>query len=225
MKKFFVLLLCLMLFAHPVLADTTVEDVERTFGVMVNQADSETLKQALLDFDKEFASFITPYEQYRAKILVRLRSMGQSQWVTNYMGKNQRTVALLTTPYEDLVQLKEDINLAMWMSAKWQEVTVPQGTWKVGEDIPAGHWTVKCAEGASSARVSWGEKLDKNNQDISFSGRYSMSNYVYNKSRYPEKDNYQHEYSFQVKEGDYIQIENGSVVFMPYVGKPSFTFK
>lgn len=225
MKKFFVLLLFLMLFAHPVLADTTVDDIERTFGVMINQADAETLKQALLDFDEEFASFITPYEQYRAKILVRLRSMGQSQWVTNYMGKNQRTVALLTIPYEDLVQLKEDINLAMWMSAKWQEVTVPQGTWKVGKDIPAGHWSVKCAPGARITQIDWGEKLSQNGEDIAWSGRYSNYNTVYNAKNYPDKDNYLHVYSFEVKEGDYIKVSDGSAVFMPYIGKPSFSFK
>lgn len=225
MKKFFVLLLCLMLFAHPVLADTTVDDVERTFGVMVNQADSETLKQALLDFDKEFASFITPYEQYRAKILTKLRAMGHSQWVVNYMGKNNRTTAVLTIPYESLVRLKDDINLAMWMSAKWQEVTVPQGTWKVGKDIPAGHWSVKCAPGARTTQIDWGEELAQNGEDISWSGRSSSYNTVYNEKNYPDAENYLHVYSFEVRDGDYIKISNGSAVFMPYVGKPSFTFK
>lgn len=225
MKKFFVLLLCLMLFAHPVLADTTVDDVERTFGVMVNQADSETLKQALLDFDKEFASFITPYEQYRAKILTKLRAMGHSQWVANYMGKNQRTTAVLTIPYESLVKLKDDINLAMWMSAKWEEVTVPQGTWKVGEDIPAGHWTVKCAPGASYSNIDWGERVSESCDSISWSGRYSVYNKIYNPSKYRNADEYVYEYSFEVVNGDYIKISNGSAVFMPYVGKPSFSFK
>ena len=225
MKKIMFLLLALVLFVQPVFADTTVEDLERKFGVMIGQADAETLKQALLDFDKQFSETFEPYEQYRAKILVRLRSMGQSQWVVNYMGKNQRTVAVLTLPYESLVQLKEDINLAMWMSDKWQEVTVPQGTWKVGTDIPAGHWSVKCAPGARITQIDWGEKLSQNGEDIAWSGRYSNYNTVYNEKNYPDADNYLHVYSFEVKNGDYIKISDGSAVFMPYVGKPSFSFK
>lgn len=225
MKRIIVCLLSLMVLVHPAFAETTVYDVERAYGVMIDQADAETLKNALIDFDEEWQTVILPFEQYRAKILIKLRAMGHSQWVANYMGKNQRTTAVLTIPYESLVSLKEDINLAMWMSAKWEEVTVPQGTWKVGEDIPAGHWTVKCASGASYTRISWGEKLSDNGEDISYWGRNSQSNTVYNASKYTEKDNYLHEYSFEVINGDYIQIEQGSAVFMPYVGKPSFSFK
>ncbi len=47
--------------------------------------------------------------------------------------------------YEELVVLKDRINLAMWECDEWQEVTVPEGVWTVGEDIPAGHWTIRAA--------------------------------------------------------------------------------
>ena len=40
--------------------------------------------------------------------------------------------------FDELVALKDQINLALWNSADWQEVTVPQGVWQVGADIPAG---------------------------------------------------------------------------------------
>ena len=45
--------------------------------------------------------------------------------------------------YEELVQLRDCINLAIWNSEEWQEVTVPPGLWKIGDDIPAGHWTIR----------------------------------------------------------------------------------
>ena len=36
---------------------------------------------------------------------------------------------------DELVELKDRINLAIWNSQEWEEVTVPQGEWIVGEDI------------------------------------------------------------------------------------------
>lgn len=34
--------------------------------------------------------------------------------------------------YDELVQLNNQINLAMWNSEEWQEVTVPPGTYQIG---------------------------------------------------------------------------------------------
>ena len=48
---------------------------------------------------------------------------------------------------DELVALKDKINLAIWNSQEWQEVKVPQGVWKVGEDIPAGHWSIEACPG------------------------------------------------------------------------------
>ena len=78
--------------------------------------------------------------------------------------------------YDELVALKDRINLAMWQSDEWQEVTVPQGVWKVGEDIPAGHWTVKCITGNNcrSTQISWGEALTEGGTDIAWRGRYDI---------------------------------------------------
>lgn len=45
--------------------------------------------------------------------------------------------------YDELVELKDQINLAIWNSDNWQEVTVPAGIWKIGEDIPEGHWSIR----------------------------------------------------------------------------------
>lgn len=41
-------------------------------------------------------------------------------------------VDLTGMTYAELVALKDQINLAIWNSSEWQEVTVPQGVWKVG---------------------------------------------------------------------------------------------
>lgn len=128
--------------------------------------------------------------------------------------------------YDELVALKDQINLAIWNSQEWQEVTVPQGVWKVGEDIPAGHWTVKCHSGTWATNISWGERLNDNKESISWRGRYSTSNSVYNPNNEAfDPINDVSEYSFEVQDGDYIVITYGAAVFMPYVGKPSLNFK
>jgi hypothetical protein len=136
------------------------------------------------------------------------------------------TIDLSGMSYAELVALKDKINLAIWNSQEWQEVTVPQGVWKVGEDIPAGHWTVKCADGWRKTEVNWGEKLSDSGESISWSGRNSVYNYVYNPNhKYFEKGDGITEYSFEVRNGDYIVIDSGDCVFMPYAGKSSLGFK
>ena len=130
--------------------------------------------------------------------------------------------------YDELVALKDRINLAMWQSDEWQEVTVPQGVWKVGEDIPAGHWTVKCTSerGVKQTRINWGEKLDSDGNSIAWKGRHSILNDVYNTNyKYYEYDGELTEYSFEAFDGDYIVIEKAPAVFTPYQGKPSLGFK
>lgn len=47
--------------------------------------------------------------------------------------------------FDELVALRDQINLAIWNSQEWQEVTVPAGIWQVGKDIPAGHWSIRVA--------------------------------------------------------------------------------
>ena len=70
--------------------------------------------------------------------------------------------------YAELVALKDRINLAMWESEEWQEVTVPDGIWEVGKDIPAGTWTVS-VPGRSYLWVRYGDKLSRNGMEVSAS--------------------------------------------------------
>lgn len=137
-----------------------------------------------------------------------------------------QTIDLSGMSYDELVALKERIDLAIWNSQEWQEVTVPQGVWKVGEDIPAGHWTIVCADGWRKVELSWGEKLGDDRESIAWRGRYSLYNYVYNPDhKYYEKDDGVTTYSFEAVDGDYIIIKDGEAVFMPYAGKPKLGFK
>lgn len=133
--------------------------------------------------------------------------------------------------YDQLIALKNRINLAIWECEEWQEVTVPQGLWEVGKDIPAGTWTVRCADTGrksyllKSCKLEWGDTLDANGQGVAWSRRYDHVE-VYN----PYSDDYEGEvteYTFTVQAGDYIYIDPfyNKAVFTPYTGKPDLGFK
>lgn len=126
--------------------------------------------------------------------------------------------------YTELVALKGQINLAMWNSQEWQEVEVPQGVWVVGEDIPAGKWTIKAANGVR-ATVYWGDTLDASGMSLSYSSRiyeletlYSVNNWSYDRGDATEV-------TWDLKDGQYFIVESGIAVFTPYTGKPSLGFK
>lgn len=127
--------------------------------------------------------------------------------------------------FEELIALKEQINLAIWNSAEWEEVEIPVGVYTIGSDIPAGHWTIKCAEGREFINIAWGEKLDASGEEIEWSERSSTSNFIYNSDDEFYQKGDVTEYSCELMDGEYVVIEYGSALFMPYAGKQSFGFK
>lgn len=126
--------------------------------------------------------------------------------------------------YDELVALKDKINLAIWNSKEWQEVTVPQGTWEVGKDIPAGSWTVRCAI-AYFGMISIGEKLDESGTGIDYHSRIGSEVITSPDYKLYQKGKDVPEYSFTVKDGDYIVIMECDMTFTPYTGKPDLGFK
>ena len=124
--------------------------------------------------------------------------------------------------YDELVQLKDQINLAMWSSQDWQEVTVPAGVWEIGVDIPAGHWTIRplpndyvsvvyCdaldefGKGPAQGWHGWNGTLTARKEgDITYSER--------------------HEIDLDMVDGMYF-INRNMVIFTPYSGKPDLGFK
>lgn len=128
--------------------------------------------------------------------------------------------------YDELVALKDRINLAMWESEEWQEVTVPIGVWKVGEDIPDGHWTIKAAPGQyySWGSVKYGSKLDETGKTV----LYDINGFYYAEQVKVEGSEAAvalTELDLDAKAGAYIVIEFCDMVFTPYAGKPSLGFK
>lgn len=134
------------------------------------------------------------------------------------------TIDLSGLSYDELVALKEKIDIAIWNSKEWQEVEVPKGVWVVGEDIPAGKWTIKAADGIT-AFIFWGDMLDATGTSISYNAKVYESEYLYSETyRYYEKGEAT-TVTWDLKKGQYFIVEDGIALFTPYSGKPSLGFK
>jgi len=130
--------------------------------------------------------------------------------------------------YDELVALKDQINKAIWESEEWQEVTVPQGVYEVGKDIPVGHWVITPVDGVYS-NIKWGRELDQSGTQIeeSMNGRSHYDYAIICSKTYKHYDEGEDktELELQAVDGMFISIESGDVVFTPYAGKPSLGFK
>ena len=106
--------------------------------------------------------------------------------------------------FEELVALQTKVNQALWDSDGWNQVTVPEGVYKIGEDIPAGRWTLKRA---------------KNDYTYMRVGKRFTEGKV---SGYTFTSEVEEETNLILEEGSYIEILHNPLVFTPYVASFSF---
>ncbi len=123
--------------------------------------------------------------------------------------------------YEELVALKDQINLAIWNSEEWQAVTVPQGVWEVGADIPEGKWTIHAAPEVT-AFVYIGDELKEGGTSVEWYIFETLTGTKYFSYK-PDRD--KTEFTVELEAGQYILIKSGNVIFTPYAGKPALGFK
>lgn len=126
--------------------------------------------------------------------------------------------------YNDLVALKNKINLALWASDDWQEVSVPSGVYTVGENIPAGKWTIR-ADDDQNVLVYWGDTLDASGVSLSWEGDFYELADLYSPSNMFYKTGDKTEVTYTLKDGQYLIVDNGIAVFTPYSGSPDLGFK
>lgn len=123
--------------------------------------------------------------------------------------------------FEELVALKDQINLAIWNSADWQEVEVPQGVWEVGADIPAGKWTIKAIPGGNTY-IKVGTELEDGGTDVHT--KFTVDIYDPGHRGYKEGQKLS-EGTIDLEVGQYVCIDYANAIFTPYAGKPSLGFK
>ncbi len=131
-------------------------------------------------------------------------------------------VDLSDMSFDELVALRDQIDMAIWSSAEWQEVEVPEGIYQVGKDIPAGHWSIRPID-QYYMNIYYFDILDSIGkgpgpgaklfiQDISKSGTDGFGGIVL---EYTDLD---------MVDGMYFYC-SGPVVFSPYAGKHTLNFR
>ena len=127
--------------------------------------------------------------------------------------------------YDELVQLKDRINLAMWNSQEWQEVIVPVGVWEIGKDIPVGEWDISVASDSPNA---WGTIIYCDKLDGSGLGANQLYCKIYHYEQLFSK-NYENalrtSITIDFKPGTFLIVDYGDMLFTPPIGKPSLGFK
>ena len=125
--------------------------------------------------------------------------------------------------YDELIGIKDKLNLALWNSYDWERVLVPFGIYKVGTDFPEGHWSLEPPAG-SSACVEYGPGLMGSQMGLSISG--SWAEYLYSED-YPYYDEGDvSKTDINMSEGNYFSVSSGVYAWVtPYVSGASLGFK
>ncbi len=104
-------------------------------------------------------------------------------------------VDLTGMSFDELVSLQAQLTAEAMSRPEWKEVEVPVGTYTVGQDIPAGTYSLKIKAGGMMA-------------SIQING-YETSHVLTEGDMVGKID---------LKDGDQVDITISAVVFMPYAG-------
>ena len=132
-------------------------------------------------------------------------------------------VDLSSISLEELIELRQQINLELWNRTQIKSVTVPPGVYVIGKDIPAGHWSITTEKGNlyKWSNVIYCSRLDGTGKNPSYSGLY-YSDTV----KYPGSEALVGLTTIDIdmKDGMYLIIQYDPVVFTPYTGIPDLGF-
>ena len=134
---------------------------------------------------------------------------------------------LSSLSFDELITLRQQVNLALWQSDSWQSVEVPAGFYQIGADIPAGRWTITPAADVRF-NLCYADKANASLSDIGsgwdgvngWNGVLSSKKNADGTWRDPE---YFHSVDLLLTDGWYIRF-SGTAVFTPYIGKPDLGF-
>ena len=105
--------------------------------------------------------------------------------------------------FEDLLDLRAAVDRAIWASDGWQEVEVPAGVYVIGEDIPAGRWTVSPSSRMSTFTL-YPQKSDYTDNTYDY-----IAIQILNDSE---------SYTLECNDGNCLEIGGAALVFKPFTG-------
>ena len=107
-------------------------------------------------------------------------------------------VDLGSMKFDDLIALQKKIVAEIMSRPEWKEVTVPGGRWVVGEDIPAGTYSIMPTKMGGYVRIQ------------SPDGKLIISQGIRKEENSIGK--------IELLAGYIVEVENGSVIFAPPKG-------
>lgn len=110
--------------------------------------------------------------------------------------------------YEELLELKNEVNMALWNSNEWKEVEVPVGLYRGGDEIPAGTYFI------SYSSHGW--------TSVCVGKNYENGDIIYPRTFSEVIDEENGDCKVIIEEGDYIEIKSYPALFKPYVTNFSF---
>lgn len=126
--------------------------------------------------------------------------------------------------YQDLISIKDRLNLAIWNSYRWDRVVVPAGVYRVGKDIPVGNWKIEAPD-TSYINISYGSALNDIhlNMELSYLA-WDISLYNETYKRYKKGDITSTD--IDAEEGFFVGIKMGVYAcFTPVTEKKGLGFK
>jgi len=108
--------------------------------------------------------------------------------------------------YSQLQLFEKAIRFEMMSRPEWKQVTIPVGVWKVGEDIPAGSYSIRSTPNGISSVNLW--RTEKGN--YSDSGLIMCESVIYDETDLIGK--------VVFEEGNVLEISGSPVYLCPAVG-------
>lgn len=124
--------------------------------------------------------------------------------------------------FDELVDLREQINLALMSRPEYQSVEVPQGVYEVGKDIPAGEWTIRALD-RSWTNIETGHALTRGGSGVAYP--HDVDEIVYSPLNSTYSPGKRTELTVTLEDGDFVGISFGAAVFSTYTGTPSLGFR
>lgn len=125
--------------------------------------------------------------------------------------------------YEELSAIRDQALLEMMERDEWQLVLVPVGTYRVGEHIPAGHWTIFPID-ESTAIIKTGMVVEDDGKEIKYDCpkyyKITLTDSDYRYYRLGDATTT----DLVLTDGMYVEIVLGGCYFAPYVGTEGLGF-
>lgn len=93
---------------------------------------------------------------------------------------------------------------------EWTEITIPAGLYKIGVDLPAGDWCIKCGQTRKDyIYVRYGCNMNESLTEIVFPLEHY--GYVYTENNETER----HFVNIKLIEGYYLEVSDGQFILCP----------